>query len=389
MARPRILVRTLPLDAANYGGIVQAWALQRALESIGFDPVTDTSRSFADTPNYKRRVKVALKRAILSVPGVRIERPALTAAHLRARIDADVLAFVENELETVELYGRDGADVDLLRNIDGFIVGSDQVWRARWSDIRSYLFDFLAPHDTRPRISYAASFGRDDISEYDDALREDSATLAGRLTAISVREDSGVDICADSWGVRAEVHVDPTMLLDRDRYDALTAGAKRLVHGPALVSYVLDASAPINAQIALIRERTGLGVVKLTTDAPRSVPEFRRNPTPYVRPPVQEWLRAFSDAEFVVTDSFHGTVFAILNNKSFVSIVNRSRGASRFESLLDRFGLADRLVEPGQQLPDELFANPIEWAEVNQRLADERQRGFDFLRRTLGADNSG
>lgn len=380
VSRPRVLIRTLPLQAGNYGGIVQAWAMQQVLQGMGLSAATDVSERRVGRPPLAARAKSFAKKTILDLPLVRIDNPGLTSEHLKPRIDARLRRFVDENLATTSVF--DGADVrtGVLDDYDGFLVGSDQVWRARWSDIRSYLFDFLATEDPRPRISYAASFGKDDLTEYSAQLVHDAAALAARMTALSVRESSGVDICRDQWGVAAEVHVDPTMLLERSSYQRLYSTTSSAFNEPTLLSYVLDKSARATDHVDHVASLTGLSVRSMSPEVPRTIPEFRRDPDRFTRPGVPDWLAAFEHADFVVTDSFHGTVFAILNNTPFLTIINRSRGASRFDSLLGRLSLAHRMIDPADNIPEELIAAPINWSEVNERLAHERDRGLTFLR---------
>lgn len=380
VSRPRVLIRTLPLQAGNYGGIVQAWAMQQVLQGMGISSATDVSERRVGRPAAASRVKSLAKKIILDLPLVRIDNPGLTSEHLKPQIDARLRRFVEEHLDTTSVFVGADVRVGALEEYDGFLVGSDQVWRARWSDIRSYLFDFVAAEDPRPRVSYAASFGRDDLSEYTEQLIADAAILAARMTAISVREKSGVEICRDLWGVAAEAHVDPTMLLEPRSYRRLYSAQSKGFDEPTLLSYVLDASARATGHVDRVASLTGLSVRSMSPDVPRTVPDFRRDPDRFRRPGVPDWLAAFEHADFVVTDSFHGTVFAILNNTPFLTLINRSRGASRFDSLLGRLSLTDRMIDPADEVSNELIAAPIDWSDVNDRLARERERGLAFLR---------
>jgi hypothetical protein len=101
-----------------------------------------------------------------------------------------------------------------------------------------------------------------------------------------------------------------------------------------------------------------------------------------VQVPVEVWLQGFADAEFVVTDSFHACVFAILFNKPFIAYLNPERGGTRFESLLAKFNLLNRLLTTSDAFcPDEL--PPIDWADVNNRLCELRKSSMEFLRQSL------
>jgi exopolysaccharide biosynthesis predicted pyruvyltransferase EpsI len=97
---------------------------------------------------------------------------------------------------------------------------------------------------------------------------------------------------------------------------------------------------------------------------------------------VEEWIRGFMDAEFVVTDSFHGTVFSIIFNKPFISIANESRGTTRFTSLLKMFNLENRLIFSPEELNLDKVKE-IDWGNVNEILEQDKERAIFFLKRNL------
>ena len=99
--------------------------------------------------------------------------------------------------------------------------------------------------------------------------------------------------------------------------------------------------------------------------------------------PVAQWLRGFEEADFVVTDSFHGTVFSILHHRSFVVVANEARSISRIKNLLDSFGLEDRLVYSGQELSQEWLLKAIDWSNVDDILNQKREKFMDFLKQNL------
>ena len=100
-------------------------------------------------------------------------------------------------------------------------------------------------------------------------------------------------------------------------------------------------------------------------------------------PPVTKWLRGFMDAEYVVTDSFHGTVFSIIFNKPFIVIANKERGLGRFTSLLRMLGLESRLVYTFDDITDQLIYTSIDYTQVNRILRRERDRALEFLKASL------
>ncbi|EOG8328753.1 MAG: polysaccharide pyruvyl transferase family protein [Klebsiella sp.] len=108
-----------------------------------------------------------------------------------------------------------------------------------------------------------------------------------------------------------------------------------------------------------------------------------KNYAEYTYPPIEEWIRSFYDADFVITDSFHGTVFSIIFNKPFISIGNESRGKARFTSLLSMFNLENRLVSHASEINSELVNASIDFDMVNLKLDEMRKQAVTFLNNSL------
>lgn len=382
----RVLIRTLPLFNANYGGVLQAYALQQTLRELGYSPFTDVSVSNEVGPILGRLARTVLQRMpkgltrSAKIDGVRRD---LDARALNEELSQVLMPFIDRHIQTVKLYRSFGRiDRDVFEGFDSFLAGSDQVWRSAYGDVASYLFDFVQRDGAR-LISYAASFGRDDLDEYGAELVARTSVLARRFCAISVRETTGVDLCEREWGVEAVRHVDPTMLLDVEHYERLSAGAAPAGDGPHCLAYVLDESSSTRATVAAVSSKRGLPAQVLMRK-PHSRAAWLAAPQSYSMPTVEGWLRGFSGATFVVTDSFHGTVFSILNNTPFVAIANSVRGYARFESLLRLFGLEDRLVDGESCTLGGVLTSDIDWSRINQVIDDERIRGRTYLKENLG-----
>ena len=95
-----------------------------------------------------------------------------------------------------------------------------------------------------------------------------------------------------------------------------------------------------------------------------------------IKPSVEKWLRGFYDAKFVITDSFHACVFSIIFHKQFVVVGNKERGMSRFESLLEMFGLEDRLVNIGDDISS---LSKIDYVAVDKIYDTLKEESKSFL----------
>ncbi|WP_353827015.1 polysaccharide pyruvyl transferase family protein [Agromyces sp. SYSU T0242] len=380
----RVLIKTLPLHT-NYGGIVQAYALQRAIRDLGHRAFVDTG----DPIPLRRRL---LHRIWAVRRAMRMLLPA--RADWRWRAPREVLApqqrFLRRHLSTssaVERADTPRGRARLARRFDTFVVGSDQVWRAAYAEIpEEYLEVIEEFHGPRPRrISYAASFGRDDIDEYSDEERTRATELIRRFDAVSVREASGIRICAEEFGVHAERHLDPTMLLTPEHYRGLVAGTgtdPAPAAGRTLV-YRLDATDEMLRAERAIADRVGAPTMELLpTASPASYAAYAADRARFDRPSVERWLASLASADFVVTDSYHGCVFSILFNRPFLVHANARRGAARFDSLLGVFGLEHHRADiaagaTAEGIDDRVFAP--DWARVNRVLDAERARATAYL----------
>ncbi len=378
MAKLRIAILTQPLGH-NYGGLLQAYALQTYLKKLGCEVETLDRR-------MESAGRISLKGHALNLARLMMGRiKSLPTESRQAWILSELAAFRDRRLAMSRRIISEQEVRDYYRERDfvAFIVGSDQVWRPRYSpSILNFYLDFL--HDIKSpakRIAYAASFGVDDW-EYSRECTEKCKILAQKFDSISVRESSAIQLCWDRLGVPAQWVVDPTLLLEPSDYEPLIAECEKNANAGCVLSYVLD-PAPEKRTIA---DSVGRAVgAKVFSIKPRySITQVRAKDIAKCRfPSVESWLHAFHDASFVVTDSFHGTMFSILFNKPFIAVGNSARGMARFESLLSQFRLTERLVESPRDVSSELIDSQIDWGATNDKREALARAGREFLRTQL------
>ncbi len=391
----RIGLLTLPLHT-NYGGMLQAAALYHILTVDLGQEVIFLERTGAVRTWSKSMIVI---RTLSRIPGITmilhwIENAAghISAggsSKIRGRIDLVVRArrirkhraFVRRFLpRRAGPLASSQAMKETVRHleIDTVVVGSDQVWRMDYVPDEQAKADFFlgfAPSPQVRKISYAASFGHGEWMY--PTLTAQTTELLAQFDAVSVRETSGVMICAEALSRDDAVHViDPTLLVDPAFYDCI-ATATKSKRTKALLTYVMD------------RDQSSTDIVTRTqsilgshyTISPMQLDEG------FTHLGVEQWVQGFMDADFVITDSFHGTVFAIIFRKNFIAIVNHGRGADRFTSLLGPLGLEDRLVsDPTPEKLGDLVRQSIDFAAVSAKLAPLRVASLAFLRTALDAD---
>lgn len=379
--KSKLLILTHQLGA-NYGGIMQAYALQSYVKKLSFSAKTTSPDKQV---SFIKSAKIGLKRYMLKTLFKRKISFLPDSQQLNV-ISKNTRLFIEKNINTINLYENNKNPKSEIDSFDNIIIGSDQVWRAVYVDVPLYLLSFVKSNINR--ISYAASFGRDDLSEYSPRLIKKTARLAKKFNAISVREDSGIDLCKKYWGVNAIQHIDPTLLLTKNDYTKLiNDDAENLNKSKGnLFTYILDKNSEKQAIVKTVAGKTKLTPFEIMPPTCKSNKDFRNNSDKYILPPVTQWLKSFADAEYIITDSFHGCAFSIIFNKPFIAIGNSGRGLTRFISLLKLFCLENRLISNVDDLTDDLIFEKIDWEFVNKKIKSERQRSKGYLTKNLNGE---
>ena len=270
---------------------------------------------------------------------------------------------------------------ELNSRFDCFVTGSDQVWACDlnfYDD--SYFLSFV--DEEHKKISYAASFGR----TIDMMKPEEKAFIAPQLMRfdkLSVREDSGTDVVNALSGREDAVAVlDPTFLLNQEEWEKVASHDHRGKGKKYILCYLMqsrnnDAEALRFAK--KMSKQTGLPIIKIC----RGLTSILWGETLYV-PTVEEWLGLFMDAEYVVTNSFHGMAFSVNFQKNFTSFVEGEPASGRNSRIYDRckdLGLLDRIhvVGTGSEPSSEI----IDYTKPVQELERYRAASINYLRGAL------
>lgn len=369
----KIGILTQPLQA-NYGGLLQNYALQQTLIRAGHEVETiDWGR-----PKSLRAELYRMKLQFLATwfqsqyPEVRYQPSKKELATIWRNTNHFINAYLNHTVPMHSLNEfRHQANIG---KYDAFVVGSDQCWRPCYNLFLSSMFlEFANDMDVK-RISYAASFGTDKW-EFSPQQTAVCASLAQKFDLVTVREDSGVTLCKDYLGVDAVHVLDPTMLLSKEDYIQIIEKEQEPKSDGTLFNYILDPDEKKSTFIDKVAHENGLKVFQVLPKCQaetRTRKDVKTIIDDCVFPGVSTWLRAFMDAEMTVVDSFHGMVFSILFNKPFWVIGNAHRGMSRFTSLLKVFHLENRLLDASG--PDDVdLSQSIDWESVNEILKEKQK----------------
>ncbi len=341
----KVGIYTLPFNW-NYGGILQCYALKEFLRQNGHDVEVLYRRkdSYKKVFNLLKRIKWGLI-PIMYRLGLFKHNSLVCCEQFKQKYmkEKSPLFFETSSL----------AEYCKKKNFGCVIVGSDQIWRyGVVQDIFSSYLDFV--DDNTAKIAYAVSFGVDDWI-YPEKVTKRCKELASKFSMISVRENTGVKLCENFLGVEAFHVLDPTLLMGYDLFKRFDLGRRK----EGLFNYMLDITPKKTEMIKKICDEKKIKAYSVldSTCNDRSV---------------EMWIEGFSSCDYVITDSFHGTCFAIMFNKQFISIYNKERGNARFESLLESLNLMDRLVDEGADVSN-LLKEHIDYSKVNSLLNEKRE----------------
>lgn len=354
----KIGIVTLPLRN-NYGGVLQNWALQQVLKDMGHCPIT-----------IDVCVQYSLNRYILSTLLTYIYRivgknRTLWPRPYHNRLCSKVIGrFIEKNINmTMPLSDFSSSLVENLA-LNAIVVGSDQVWRSKYlvGKLEDMFLQFANDEDIK-RVVYGASFGIDKW-ELTEKQTKTCRELVKKFIAISVREKSGVILCKNYLDVEARLVLDPTLLLDVNKYKELCKECP-CDSSKNLVVYCLDNFDERKQYFKNLAKENKLKLHMFSANTNVSLT-------------IEQWLALFRDASIIITDSFHGTIFSIIFQKPFYTIINEDRGTTRFSSLLSLLGLENRIFN--NEL--DLFQD-IDWKEVDSKLVKLKKESIKFLKESL------
>lgn len=382
----KIGILTQPLHN-NYGGLLQNYALQQVLKGLGHEPITidHKSKQFPFWYVFLSNVKGELLYRFS--PGNHKKPKYSLTIKEKEVIEAKTRYFIEHSINhTKKCVGAEDFRQEVCdRGIEALVAGSDQCWRPMYNDyIEDMFFKFAKNLPVKKRIAYAASFGTDQW-EYTPELTRTCAELVRDFDLVTVRESSGIELCKKYFGADAKHVLDPTMLLTREDYEMLIAQYEVNNSEGDMFNYILDPTQRkmdfIN-NAATVLDLKPFQVLPIYNDDHRTKKQVKNEIESCVYPSPVKWVRAFMDSKMTVVDSFHGMVFSIIFNKPFWVIGNQERGMSRFISLLNLFGLSERLISEDNLAEVDLM-KPVDYEDVNSVWQEKRNESLNYLKNAL------
>ncbi len=333
---------------SNYGSTLTNFALYRYLESLGL------SVALISPPNFNRKNAGEFNKKY----GYR-----MTAMY-------DVSDMGENN-----------------KYIDTFVVGSDVLWYydAFIKSGHMMMLDFV--DDDKRMISYSTSFGNTKRFFPDHEVPFINYLLK-RFDSVSVRENEGVEICRDVFGIEATQVLDPVFLCDMSVWEVLAQNAERKTSGEYIFSYVLDPTKEYVSKLQSLSEESGLPVVHITDRQfnKDKKEELLKDKGLLANASIEELIHHLMNAKYVVSDSYHGMCFSLIFRKDFLALVNHNRGSSRFETLNDLFKIKAHLIDDPKEISIKRLN--VDYTNLGNIITREAERSRSWLINALEKDVS-
>lgn len=357
--------------ASNQGACLQAYALQETIiQNFGIEAeILDYHCKKAEEVDY-----------IFNIHAIRSFKTFISQfvyVHRKYIRNQKFKNFRKKFMHLSERYYQTNQMEDLTDQYDVFCVGSDQVWNPNitGSDT-AYLLDFIT--DNNKKVSYASSFGTDCL---DSNMKKIYTQELNHFSCIGVRENTAKKLVQEMTGKCAEVVLDPTLLLTKKQW----IGLEKKVSVPSsyILVYQIRKSSDLSNYAIQLSKKECIPVLKISDSY---LPEKGIKHLKGIGP--SEFLFLMANAEWIVTNSFHGTAFAVNFNKDFFVELSPEKlnGNSRIIDFLATIGLESRIIKNRDFLDG---YTEIDWNLVNQKLELERRGSVNYLRQALYRNTEG
>lgn len=342
----------------NYGSCFQAYALQKAVEGIQLSDGSTSSYTLIPIRTFREWNSKRSVISMLLLPIISLYRRKFVG------FENKYMHFTKS---------KSLSDLPALNDeTDVFMCGSDVIWNPDFNhNLNAFYLDFAKKY----KFSYAASFGKAEISDQQLSATKD---YLEELNTISIREKNGLEIIRRCLDKPVKVVADPVFLLTKDEWNSIMPALESI--GKYIFVYMTHLSETANLFIDNLKKRTGLRVI-ISAIGPKQVLKMKAL---QIQTP-DEWLRLISNAEYVVTNSFHATAFSIMFHKKFFTVVNgdKAKGINiRMNDLLTELGLENRIFA---EIPNEIDLGEIDYLEIDKKIETMRNNSLEFIQKNLEA----
>lgn len=371
----------LAYKGVNYGMLLQAYATQRVLESLNYETeIIDYTRVGFKHIRFTPWLPVYFATEVIKKHKNKKNKLILDEFHQKNIKERKIVsnAFIEkNLLNRVKCQGIEELEQHTKATYNGVLIGSDQIWPpdAAFGNFTTLRF---VP-DSMNKVSYATSLG---VSKYPYYCRSSAANFWKRMNHISVREEQGKNIIKSICDVPVKVVVDPTYLLSKEKWEELIP-VKRIIKEKYILCYFLGNTSEHKKLARDFADKYGIKLVSiLSTESVSSMDVSYADEIITGRGP-EDFINLVRGAEYIMTDSFHGLAFSVINNKQFyvfyrTKIGSKNSRNSRIDNILKMWGLESRLVL-NEASVDDFDTSLINYDSVNEKISRKRQESMNYL----------
>ncbi len=363
-------------SAYNYGCVLQAWSLQRYLEKVGHEAsiinyripeIDSVYRLFQERQRFGNRALNSVYNGLRRIKFNLTQKPRIKKAEKFEHFINETMNTTKVYSSFTELEEQDaGAPYDVL------ITGSDQVWNGSITKGLKPAYFLEFDHSDKKKISYAASIGKTELT---NAEREFFTKCLEKYDNIAVREQSAKMLLQPLVKQEITVVADPTLLLEREDFDAVKK--KPRFREPYLLVHIIGKDRNVKSIAKMMSEKLGLRIVQN-----RMKKQYEHELGRFSDAGPEEFIGLIEGASFIVTNSFHATLFAIMYERNFITIPHKVY-PERMTYLLEQTELSDHLIADAAELPEDFSMPMPDYAKVKARLAKHQEASRAYLENCL------
>lgn len=357
-------------NAVNYGGVLQAYALQQALIKLGLEVeiIDYYNESIQLSNQLNRKVKLSKNTKHRFLKTIYIKGNHILTSDIWKKKYNNFKSFRESKLNLTKKM-KNSSEFDEL-NYDALIFGSDQIWNPNITGDFDFIY-FGKFKTNAVKIAYAASCGSVNTIKEN---KKEFIELISNLDYISTREKELQELIVNNTTYEVIQTIDPTLLLSHQDYNNISINPES--KNKYLLIYKLQDNKEIYKCAKKIAKEKNLQIYEIGIKS-----KFKNNIKYFESVGPEEFLGLFKNAEFVITNSFHGTVFSIINKKNFYTIPHKTVG-ERMIDLLNRLDLDDRLIRCAEEIVFEDLMK-INYEKVENNIDISKKSSIEYLKNTL------
>lgn len=372
----------------NYGSALQAYAMQEGIAKQGVDTELIDYRPELRTFSIHERIKNNWKHLFDTGKWKRF---------LASKKEMNTLFYTDEEkskkrAESFKTFQNDFFRLskliiqreelkDLNSLYDGFVCGSDQIWNPKYiGHDMTYFLDFVPG---AKRIAYAPSIA---VAEFPKEYRNEIKNEMNKFENISVRENESIEIVRALTGKDVTVVVDPTLLLTHSDWEKIERKPIDFIESTDYIfCYFLGANEEYIQWVNHLKRLTGLPVVLVTCTELKVFKGYGDISYEAIGP--SEFVFLIHHANYICTDSFHGTVFSIINNKKFFTFKrykdeSKTSENSRIYTLLELIGHQERLIRRVEEITT-LYQTSLDYEPIQKKILERKRVAEQYLKQQI------